>query len=267
MLTIHSLKADFQTSPHLFIGLIDNTSDPRGAQVCLVSDLEFTGNARFKAGNYFIYPSIQSFIWKVALNLIPLPVDETKILKASEMDIWPTLDKQTRIELASNYELPYFSATLGIKPTPVFNKLVMDLFELGQDFVIPELEPDYMSFERYIELWKNDPIKLLTSQENLALAIGSRIDLPVHLEKMSAETPQDLLRDFKRVMLPRMTDVLTRQKKWHNGKSRIDSSYLTVMESLGIQRAVVSDSKPDVPYLRRRAKGKKITVYFAGERI
>ena len=265
MFKVHSLKADFQTSPHLLLGVIDDKSDPRGIQVCLVSDLEFTGNARFKAGRYFIYPSIQSFVWKVAVDSKALPGIEPLPLKVTDLDIWPTLDKDMRIKLASQYDLPYFSASTGVQPTSLFNNLVLDLFELGQDFVIPDLEPNYMSFEKYVEMWKGDPVQLLKSKEDLSLAIGSRTNLAKHLEKLTALRQNNEYRDFNKIMITRMTNVLTQQSAILREQQTTNPSYLTVMKTLGIRRAVVSDSKLDLEYLREKNQGVTYTAYFAGE--
>lgn len=267
MLKIKTLHADFKTSPHLWIGVLDEISDPRGVQVCLVSDLEFVGNARFQVRDLFIYPSIQSFIWKVAVDTNELMYPELGALEVSDLDLWPTSDKKTRLELAGKYDFPYFSAQKGVGPTKVFNDLVMDLFELGQDFVISELEPNFMSFEKYLELWKNNPIELMHSDQDLSLAIGSRNSLNEHVRVLSDLHQHGQNKDFTRVMLTRMTDVLTSQKSENNLPPKTTQNYLTVMETLGVKRAVVSDFKPDVRYLRKKSRGSTYTVYFTGEKV
>ena len=267
MFSIHELNADFKTSPHLFLGVIDSHSDPLGTQVCLVSDLEFVGNARFKLDNLFVYASIQSFVWKVSIATAELDYPEAKAISCSDLDVWPTIDKETRLDLANKYEIPYFSASPGSTPTKSFNSLVFDLFELGQDFVIPGIEPDYMSFEKYVELWKTNPIEIARSDQNLDLAIGSRNSLKEHIVTLAGMRQQNEEKDFTRVMLSRITDVITAQKFDNTKLPKQTQNYLTVMESLGVTRALVSDSQPETDYLRKKSKGMTYTVYFKGEKV
>jgi hypothetical protein len=259
------LNPDFSDNEDVFLGVFRRTSNESGFATCLVSNLEFKGNARFKLGDFFVYPSIQASVWAAALGE---EIEDSASL--SDHDIftlmrWPAIDSAKRLSIARELGLEYFPATSSSRPTKKFNNVVSELFELAQDFVIPQIEPNYISIENYVERWKKDPNVLLLEDQNLDLAIASKQNLNEHIATLARDHVLGQNKDFTRVMSGKMTNVLTQQRRLQTIDPSKPEVYLTLMESLGVRRAMISDTKLDVGFLRRKNAGKTYTVYFSGE--
>jgi hypothetical protein len=106
---------------------------------------------------------------------------------------------------------------------------------------------------------------LLLEDQNLDLAIASKQNLNEHIATLSRDHVLGQNKDFTRVMSEKMTKVLTQQKRLQTIDPSKPEVYLTLMESLGVRRAMISDTKFDVGFLRRKNAGTTYTVYFSGE--
>lgn len=261
-LEIFSLNSEFSNRKDLLLAILGKTMNNAGFATCLVSPIDFKGNARFRLGDLFVYPSIQASVWSACLGELSIKTSAIPAELAKNFIRWPALSPDVRRSLATETDLPYYSASATATPTKRFNDIVSELFELAQDFVIPQIEPSYMSIEKYVELWKEDPVSLLYSEENPEIAMGSRVNLDAQVQLLKENHRTGSSPDFTRLMLEKLTDVLTQQNKFPQLESDSPVRYMTIMESLGIQRAIISDAKLDLPYLRTKNKGKTFTVYF-----
>lgn len=261
---IRKVNPAFSTNEALYLGIIRETKSKSGFATCLVSSIEFKGNSRFELDGLYIYPSIQASVWMSTLGEIAFATEKLPENVIEKFLHWPGLSTEKRQEVAGDVEMKYYSAQIGNRPTKQFNNLVSELFELAQDYVITQIEPNFMSIEKYVELWKRDPIALLDQGLNLDLAIGSKIQLSEHISILENNHRIDIKRDFTRVISQKLTDVLTQQNAMIVDPVENHYRYLTIMESLGIRRALVSEFKPDVNYLRTKNNGKTYTVYFTG---
>jgi hypothetical protein len=106
---------------------------------------------------------------------------------------------------------------------------------------------------------------LLLEDQNLDLAIASKQNLNEHIATLARDHVLGQNKDFTRVMSGKMTNVLTQQRRLQTIDPSKPEVYLTLMESLGVRRAMISDTKLDVGFLRRKNAGKTYTVYFSGE--
>jgi hypothetical protein len=258
------VNPDFSDNGDILLGVLRRTKSESGYSTCLVSGIEFKGNARFKLGELFVYPSIQASIWAAVLGEV---VEESSKLGDQAIGSllrWPALDSGKRQTIARVLGLEYYPASRKVSPTNKFNSLVHELFELAQDFVIPQVEPSFISIEKYLETWEKDPSLLLLEGENLDLAIASRSHVSEHLARLSNNHASGVNKDFTRVMTERMANVLTQQKSIQSVDPTRPDVYLTIMESLGVRRALISDTKFDVNYLRRKTPRATYTVYFSG---
>ena len=264
-LFVAKVNSEFSDQAEIFLAVFRKTRNESGYATCLATKIEFKGNARFKLGEYFVYPSIQASVWAAALGEV---VEESANLgdqAISSLIRWPATSSKKRISIARELGLSYSPAKSSSRPTKKFTNLVSELFELAQDFVIPQLEPNYMSIEKYVEKWKENPTLLLFEGENLDLAIASKQNLNEHISKLSLDHVLGQNKDFTRVMSERMTNVLTQQKPLQTTDPSKPEVYLTLMESIGVRRALVSDTKFDVEFLRRKNADTTYTVYFSGD--